>query len=86
MQNNVFLRLAQERYTTKHIRDFMKVIIRHLPSPAEANDALFIKRDGTPFKTYPDKNLPLIAQVFKIVNDPFIGKIGVWCKRGFFSI
>ena len=60
------------------IRDFMKVIIRHLPSPAEANDALFIKRDGTPFKTYPDKNLPLIAQVFKIVNDPFIGKIGIF--------
>lgn len=60
------------------IRDFMKVIIRHLPSPAEANDALFLNADGTPYKTVPDKNLPLIAQVFKIVNDPYIGKIGVF--------
>ncbi len=60
------------------IRDFMKVIIRHLPSPAEANEALFLNADGTPFKTVPDKNLPLIAQVFKIVNDPYIGKIGVF--------
>ena len=60
------------------IRDFMKVIIRHLPSPAEANEALFLNADGTPYKTVPDKNLPLIAQVFKIVNDPYIGKIGVF--------
>ena len=40
------------------IRDFMKVIIRHLPSPAEANDALFIHADGTPFITRPEKDLP----------------------------
>lgn len=60
------------------IRDFMKVIIRHLPSPAEANEALFQKADGTPFRTVPDKNLPVIAQVFKVVNDPYIGKIGVF--------
>lgn len=60
------------------IRDFMKVIIRHLPHPGEANEALFQKKDGSPFRTYPDKNLPVIAQVFKIVNDPFIGKIDVF--------
>lgn len=60
------------------IRDFMKVIIRHLPSPAEANVALFLNADGTPFVTKPDKDLPVVAQVFKIVNDPYIGKIGVF--------
>ena len=60
------------------IREFMKVIIRHLPSPFEANDALFVDRDGEPFVTHPDKNLPLIAQVFKVVNDPYIGKVGVF--------
>ena len=60
------------------IRDFMKVIIRHLPSPAEANDALFIHADGTPFITRPEKDLPVVAQVFKVVNDPYIGKIGIF--------
>ena len=30
------------------IRDFMKVIIRHLPSPSEANDAQFIDKEGAP--------------------------------------
>lgn len=60
------------------IRDLMKVIIRHLPSPAEANDPLFVNADGTPFKTVPDKHLPVVAQVFKIVNDPYIGKVGIF--------
>lgn len=60
------------------IRDFMKVIIRHLPSPAEANDALFVTADGTPYRTEPDKDKPVIAQVFKVVNDPYIGKIGIF--------
>lgn len=64
--------------TLHGIRDFMKAIIRHLPSPAEANDALFIHADGTPYVTQPDKNLPVVAQVFKVVNDPYIGKIGIF--------
>lgn len=60
------------------IRDFMKVIIRHLPSPEEANDALFVTADGQPYVTRADKDLPAIAQVFKIVNDPYVGKIGIF--------
>ncbi len=60
------------------IRDFMKVIIRHLPSPEEANDALFVTADNKPYPTTPDKDKPVIAQVFKVVNDPYIGKIGIF--------
>ncbi len=60
------------------IRDFMKVIIRHLPAPNEANDALFLDANGEPYKTVPNKDLPLVAQVFKVVNDPYIGKIGIF--------
>lgn len=60
------------------IRDFMKVIIRHLPSPAEANIAKFIDNDGNRVATTPDKDLPVIAHVFKVVSDPYVGKIGVF--------
>ena len=60
------------------IRDFMKVIIRHLPSPSEANDAQFIDKEGAPYQTQPDKTLPVVAHVFKVVSDPFVGKIGVF--------
>lgn len=60
------------------IRDFMKVIIRHLPSPAEANDALFFNKAGDPVVTTPDAAKPVVAHVFKVVSDPFVGKIGVF--------
>lgn len=60
------------------IRDFMKVIIRHLPSPSEANDAQFIDKEGAPYQTQPNKTLPVVAHVFKVVSDPFVGKIGVF--------
>ncbi len=60
------------------IRDFMKVIIRHLPSPAEANVSLFEKRDGTPIPTEPSVQMPVLAHVFKIISDPFVGKIGIF--------
>ena len=56
----------------------MKVIIRHLPSPSEANDAQFIDKEGAPYQTQPDKTLPVVAHVFKVVSDPFVGKIGVF--------
>ena len=60
------------------LRDFMKVIIRHMPAPNEANDAQFVDKDGNPYQTQPDKNLPVVAHVFKVVSDPFVGKIGVF--------
>ncbi len=60
------------------IRDFMKVIIRHLPSPAEANISLFEKTDGTPVATEPSSQMPVLAHVFKIISDPFVGKIGIF--------
>ena len=60
------------------IRDFMKVIIRHIPSPAEANEAKFINSQGEAYTTVPDAKLPVIAHVFKVVSDPFVGKIGVF--------
>ena len=60
------------------IRDFMKVIIRHMPAPNEANDAQFRTKAGEPYQTQPDKDLPVVAHVFKVVSDPFVGKIGVF--------
>lgn len=60
------------------IRDFMKVIIRHMPSPAEANVSLFKNPDHSLHITEPRNDLPVLAHVFKVVSDPFVGKIGVF--------
>lgn len=41
------------------IRDFMKVIIRHLPSPSEANDARSSTRKALPTRLSPTRLCPL---------------------------
>lgn len=60
------------------MRDLTKVFVRHLPNPTEANAPLFYRADGSEYATLPDANRPVIAHVFKVVNDPYIGKIGLF--------
>lgn len=60
------------------IRDLIKVIIRHMPAPVEANAAPFVDAQGNPVHIAPDPDQPVIARVFKVVSDPFVGKIGVF--------
>lgn len=60
------------------VDDLINVMVRHLPNPAESNDPLFTDADGNDIKLIPDPELPLVAHVFKVVNDPYIGKVGVF--------
>ena len=60
------------------MRDLIKVFVRHLPNPTEANAPLFYRPDGSEYLPIPDANRPVVAHVFKVVNDPYIGKIGLF--------
>ncbi len=60
------------------VDDLINVMVRHLPNPAESNDPLFTDAEGNDVKLIPDPELPLVAHVFKVVNDPYIGKVGVF--------
>ena len=60
------------------MRDLIKVFVRHLPNPTEANAPLFYREDGSEYTTIPDASRPIVAHVFKVVNDPYIGKIGLF--------
>ena len=54
---------------------------RLLPHPGEANPPPFVKGTGAeaaPIKAVPDPAAHVIADVFKIVNDPFVGKLGIF--------
>src|SRR5690606_18501108 len=45
------------------------------------NPPPFVKGDGAdaqPFATTPDPDAHVVADVFRIVNDPFVGKLGVF--------
>jgi elongation factor G len=63
------------------VRELLDVAERLFPHPGEANPPLFVKGTGPeaePVEARPDPKAHVIADVFKIVNDPFVGKLGVF--------
>ncbi|WP_434213154.1 elongation factor G [[Pseudomonas] boreopolis] len=48
-----------------------------LPAPHEGNPPAF-SAGGVPVAVAADPDAPVVADVFRIVNDPFVGKIGVF--------
>ncbi len=61
------------------VTELLDLFEKLMPNPAEANPPLFTKGvDSTDFRTEPDANRHVVADVFKIVNDPFVGKLSVF--------
>jgi elongation factor G len=63
------------------VEDLLQVFVRHLPNPAEGNPPLFFKgeeAEAASFRSEPDPSKHVLAHVFKVVNDPYVGKIGVF--------
>ena len=60
------------------VDDLINVMVRHLPNPSEANAPLFTDENGNDVELKSDPELPLVAHVFKVVNDPYVGKVGVF--------
>lgn len=63
------------------IPELLNIIARLMPNPAEGNPPPFMKGEGakaTPVQVEPKANLHAIAHVFKVINDPFRGKIGIF--------
>ena len=63
------------------VAELLDVLVKLAPNPAEGNAPLFIKGKGdgaTEFRSSPDPKKHVLAHVFKVVIDPFIGKLGVF--------
>ncbi len=63
------------------VRELLDVAERLFPHPGEANPPAFVKGSGAdaePIEAQPDPKAHVIADVFKIVNDPFVGKLGIF--------
>ena len=59
----------------------LDVAARLFPHPGEGNAPPFLKGEGTdaqPFAATPDPQAHVLATVFRIVHDPFVGKLGVF--------
>jgi len=63
------------------IAELLDVIVKLMPNPTEGNSPQLLKGEGEearPVKTDPDPNKHVVAHVFKVVIDPFVGKVGVF--------
>jgi elongation factor G len=66
------------------VAELLQIFDKLLPNPAEGNPPLFYKGemiDGQPveeFHSVPDPKKHVLAHVFKVVVDPYVGKLGVF--------
>ncbi|HZP86276.1 MAG TPA: elongation factor G [Burkholderiales bacterium] len=61
--------------------ELLDVVEHLLPTPAEGNPPQFLKGSGDqaqPFLSEPDPSKHVVAHVFKVSVDPFVGKLGVF--------
>ena len=60
------------------VAEFLELAERLLPHPAEGNPPPFLNAKNEPIEVSADPRRHVVADVFKIVNDPFVGKLGVF--------
>ncbi|TVS08057.1 MAG: elongation factor G [Phycisphaerales bacterium] len=64
-------------------KDLAHIFASLLPNPLEGNPRPFMKRESggdteSAFHAEPDPNKPVLAHIFKVSGDPFVGKLGVF--------
>ena len=62
------------------VAELLDIIVRLLPNPLEANAPDFMRGEGAeaqPMHTQPDPALHVVAHVFKVAVDPYVGRLGV---------
>ncbi|HSV17024.1 MAG TPA: elongation factor G [Casimicrobiaceae bacterium] len=63
------------------VGELIDVLVKLAPNPTEGNPPLFYKGEGdgaTEFRSVPDPHRHVLAHVFKVVVDPFVGKLGIF--------
>jgi elongation factor G len=63
------------------VAELLEILVKLAPNPAEGNPPMFVKGEGeqaVEFRSEPDPKKHVLAHVFKVVMDPFIGKLGIF--------
>lgn len=67
--------------TNAGVAELLEIMVRLMPNPAEGNPPPYMKGEGAnmvPVEVSPDPERHALAHVFKIINDPFRGKLGIF--------
>jgi elongation factor G len=63
------------------VAELLDVIVKLLPNPSEGNAPDFLRGEGDaaqPMRAAPDPAQHVLAHVFKVTVDPFVGKMGIF--------
>jgi len=63
------------------VAELLDILVKLAPNPTEGNPPLFTKGEGSTAvesPSVPDPKKHVLAHVFKVVMDPFIGKLGIF--------
>ena len=63
------------------VAELLDIVVKLMPNPTEGNPPQFLKGEGgkaQPVRAEPDPKKHVLAHVFKVTVDPFVGKVGVF--------
>lgn len=63
------------------VAELLDVMVKLLPNPAEGNPPMFLRGDGAaavPVRAEPDPARHVLAHVFKVTVDPYVGRMGIF--------
>jgi elongation factor G len=63
------------------VAELLDIIVKLMPNPTEGNPPQLVKGTGEkaqPVRAEPDPKKHVLAHVFKVMIDPFVGKVGVF--------
>lgn len=63
------------------VQELLDIMATLMPNPQEGNPPAFLKGEGTaavPVEVTPDAKSHVIAHVFKVTVDPFVGRMGIF--------
>jgi elongation factor G len=63
------------------VKELLDIFVKLLPNPTEGNPPLFYRGEeakAEEFRSTPDPKKHVLAHVFKVVNDPYVGKLGIF--------
>ena len=73
--NEIVPMLCGTAFKNKGVQQLLDAVVDLLPSPSDVSAIKGTLPDGTETERAPDDNAPFSALAFKVMNDPFVGKL-----------